>query len=102
MPSSTKRVKIITSPADERILGGITREAVLELARKEGTKIILRPFSVKEAKEAKEAFLMSTTSNVLPVTRIDGEKIGTGKLGGSRSVCWAFTREHIYRQTGKR
>jgi D-alanine transaminase len=97
----TAKGEIITSPADMRILGGITREVVLELARKEGLKVMLRPFSVKEAMKAEEAFLMSTTSNVLPVTRIDGEKIGSGRPGKTTLRLLALYREHISRETGK-
>ncbi len=98
----TAKGEITTSPTDQHILGGITREVMLELARKEGIKILLKPFSVKEAEAAEEAFLMSTTSNILPVTCIDGTKIGSGRPGKITLRLLELYHEHIYRQTGKR
>jgi D-alanine transaminase len=54
---------------------------VLELAKRDGIALIERPFSLEEAKAAKEAFLTSTTSNVMPVIEIDGSPIGNGHPG---------------------
>lgn len=76
-----KQGTLITHPADVNILGGVTRETVLKLARKAGVKISERPFALKEALAADEAFITSTTSAVLPVTQLDGKKIGGGKPG---------------------
>jgi D-alanine transaminase len=73
--------RIITRPLGPEILGGVTRSVVLELARAAGIEVIERPFSVQEALEAREAFLTSTTSLVLPVTEIDGRAIGNGRPG---------------------
>ena len=40
-----------------------------------------RPFTVAEAKQAREAFLTSATNIVMPVVRIDGRPIGNGPRG---------------------
>ena len=40
-----------------------------------------RPFTVSELKAAREAFLTSTSSHVLPVTSVDGAQIGDGRPG---------------------
>jgi D-alanine transaminase len=72
---------VLTHPADHRILGGITREVVLKVARASGVKIAERPFSVKDVLAAREAFLTSTTAAVLPVVSVDGRKIGNGRPG---------------------
>lgn len=93
--------EIITYPADEHILGGITRIVVLDLARRAGIKIIERPFSVSEARKAKEAFITGTTANVLPVTQIDEVVIGNGKPGEVTLNLLEMYYKHIYRQTGK-
>jgi len=98
----TAKGEVITHPLNESILGGVTRNVVVELARKAGIKITERPFSLKEALVAKEAFLTSTTSNVLPVVRIDGKAVGDGKPGLVTRKLLALYHEHIYRQTGKR
>jgi D-alanine transaminase len=72
---------IVTRPAEEAILNGVTRLAVKRLAAAEGIAIEERPFSLAEAREAKEAFLTSTTSLVLPVVRIDSQPVADGKPG---------------------
>jgi len=98
----TRTGEIITHPLNESILGGVTRDVVLTLARKAKMKVTERPFSLKEAKAAGEAFLTSTTSNVLPVVKIDGAPIGTGRPGPVTLKLLALYHEHIFRQTGKR
>ncbi len=70
-----------TRPLGPQILGGVTRDVVLELARAEGLPVVERAFDVAEALAAREAFLTSTTSLVLPVTTIDGRPIANGAPG---------------------
>jgi D-alanine transaminase len=93
--------EVITHPANQNILGGITRDVMIKLACKNNIKVIERPFSLKEAKAAKEAFLTSTTSNVLPVTRIDNAAVGNGKPGPVTLKLLKLFYEHIYEETGK-
>jgi D-alanine transaminase len=77
----TKQGVLVTHPAGPEILNGITRLGVLEAAKKQGLKIEERPFTVEEATQAKEAFISSTTSHVLPVVSIDGQPVGNGHPG---------------------
>jgi len=72
---------VVTRAADSAILNGVTRLAVLDIIKREGYRLDERPFTVEEAKMAREAFLTSTTSDVLPVIRIDGAPVGDGKPG---------------------
>ena len=96
----SKKGEIITHPVNNNILSGITRLVVLELARKNGFKVIERAFNLKEAKEASEAFLTSTTSNVLPIVSIEGKKIGTGKPAEVSIKLLELYYKHIKQQTG--
>lgn len=74
--------ELVTRSADENaILNGITRLAVLDVAKAAKVKLVQRPFSVAEALKAREAFLTSTTSFVKPVVEIDGRKVGDGEAG---------------------
>ena len=73
--------ELVTRKTDNNILAGITRHTLKALADKMQLKLVERPFSLAEAKRAKEAFITSATSFVTPVVRIDGEKIGDGKPG---------------------
>lgn len=72
---------LLTHPADGSVLGGVTRANVIELARRQGIEVGERPFTLAEALAAREAFVTGTTITVLPVTRIDGEKVGEGRPG---------------------
>ena len=72
---------VVTHPADHAILNGVTRLALIDLIRREGCQLDERAFTVADAKAAREAFLTSTTADVLPVVRIDGSPIGNGHPG---------------------
>ncbi len=73
--------RIVTRPLGPEILGGITRAAILDVARELQIGVDERLFSVAEAAAADEAFLTSTTALVLPVTRIDDSTVGSGGCG---------------------
>lgn len=77
----TKDGKIVTRPATNAILSGITRQSVIRLAKANNLKFEERPFTVAEAKAAREAWITSATSFVLPVTQIDDKIVGNGKAG---------------------
>jgi len=77
----TANNELITRPADQAILRGITRTTLIDLIEKEGLTLVERPFSVKEAKSAKEAFVTSATNLVMPVTQIDDTIISDGQPG---------------------
>ncbi len=72
---------IVTRDLSSSILAGITRKAVLDCARQLQMKVEERPFTVEEAKAAKEAFVSSATTFVYPVVQIDDAVIGEGKAG---------------------
>ena len=72
---------VITRHLGNEILSGITRKAVLRLAKELQIKIEERPFSVDEAKTAQEAFVTSASTFVCPVVKIDDHVIGTGFPG---------------------
>lgn len=92
---------IITHPKDHHILGGVAREATLTLARDAGMSVHERPFTLAEAKAAREAFITSTSANVLPVTTIDGAPVGNGKPGPVTLRLMELFHHHIADQTGK-
>jgi D-alanine transaminase len=73
--------RLVTRELGPRILGGVTRSTLIELARGDGIEVRERAFSLEEAKAASEALLSSTSSLVLPVTRIDGRAVGGGGPG---------------------
>ena len=72
---------IVTHPANNKILRGITRDTIIKILKKNGFNIKEKPFNLIEAKNAKEAFLTSSTLSVLPVVKIDNYNIANGKPG---------------------
>lgn len=73
--------RIVTRENSRKILSGCTRHALLDLVRETGIELEERAFTVEEAYAAKEAFITSATNFVMPVTEIDGRKIGGGQVG---------------------
>lgn len=72
---------LITRHLGNEILAGITRRAVLKLAEEQRITIDERRFSIEEACRAKEAFITSATTFVMPVVSIDGTPIADGRPG---------------------
>jgi D-alanine transaminase len=77
----TKDGTIVTRQLSHALLPGITRKTVIRLAEEAQLRVEERAFSVEEALDAQEAFLTSATSLVLPVVKIDGKPVGSGKVG---------------------
>jgi D-alanine transaminase len=77
----TQDDKLITHPANNEILNGITRIALIKLLKEAGVTLEERAFTVEEAKAAREAFITSSSNFVMPVTSIDGQPVGNGYSG---------------------
>ena len=73
--------KVVTRPADTGILRGITRTVLLDAIKAQGLVLEERPFTVEEAQAAREAFVTAASQIVMPVVRIDGRPVGSGKPG---------------------
>jgi len=86
--------KVITRPLSNDILPGCTRRALFRLAKEQGVQIEERLFTPEEAYEADEAFITSASQFVMPVTEIDGKRIGGGQPGPiSRKMRDLFLEE---------
>jgi branched-chain amino acid aminotransferase len=72
---------IITPPLEAGLLGGITRQKVMELGKAQGFDIKEQNFTVDTLKSANEVFITSSTREVLPVTQVDNQVIGLGVPG---------------------
>ena len=72
---------IVTRHLGHEILHGITRAAVLRLAREAQMVVEERPFTIAEAQGADEAFFTSASAFVMPVVAIDGAAVGQGTPG---------------------
>jgi D-alanine transaminase len=76
-----QRGTVVTAPEGARILSGVTRAVVLDLAREEDLPVQERFISQADLYGADEVFLTGTTVEVLGVVRIDGKVIGDGQPG---------------------
>lgn len=72
---------VITRQLDNRLLGGVTRATLLDVLRANAIPVEERPFTIAEAKSANEAFVTSASATVMPVIRIDGSVVSSGRPG---------------------
>lgn len=93
--------EVQTHPANESILGGVTRDSVIRAAKKNGIKVKEKPFTLAEAKKAREAFFTSTTAGVMPVVQIDKKKISNGKPGEVTKKLIDVYDDYMKRKTGR-
>jgi len=76
-----KRGELFTPPIDAGILAGVTRNAVIELARAARIAVHEIPLTRHDVYVADECFLTGTAAEVIAVVKIDCRLIGTGKPG---------------------
>lgn len=72
---------IITPPKSERLLPGITRDLILELAGHNNIPYEEIPVDQTLLIQADEVWISSSTKELIPVTRLDGHTVGNGKPG---------------------
>jgi D-alanine transaminase len=93
---------ILTPPKDNLILPGITYDLVLELARANAVPVEVRPILASELFEADEVWLTSSSREVLPVTWIDGSRVGDGRPGATYTRMYRLFQDykaHARRET---
>jgi branched-chain amino acid aminotransferase len=73
--------RLLTPPTSLGCLTGITRQAVLDLARKLRIPAAEEAFTRYDVFTADEAFLSGTAAEVVPVVLVDGRPVGSGKPG---------------------
>jgi len=72
---------VLRTPPVERVLLGVTRASILELARDEGLEVMETSIAPDEIFEASEVFVTGTSAGVWAVESVDGHTIGTGQIG---------------------
>lgn len=77
-----RKGKLITPPATENVLEGITRDSIMELARRElGLQVVERPIDRSELYVCEELFLSGTAVGIAPVVRVDHRPVKDGAVG---------------------
>jgi D-alanine transaminase len=85
-----KNETLITPPADQHILNGITRSFILEQANSHNLEHIERDCSFTELCQADEVFITSSTVDLMPVVKVDDIAIGSGRPGPITQVVKNF------------
>lgn len=75
--------RLVTPPTFLGILEGVTRNTVMDLARKRNIPVEERVFTRYDVFVASEVFLTGTAAEIIPVVKVDGRVIGSGKPGNT-------------------
>ncbi len=73
--------RLLTPSVDSGILEGITRAVVLDLARRAGLRVVEDLIDLGEVDKSSELFLTSSTRGIVPIVRVAGKPVGTGRPG---------------------
>lgn len=73
--------RLRTRDTGANILRGITRKTLIEFAKTCQVEVVEEPFTLEDAKSAKEAFITAASVFLTPVIAIDGQPVGDGKPG---------------------
>jgi len=90
--------EVWTPPAHLGILQGVTREAVMELARRQGLPMLERVFTLYDVYTADECFLTGTGAEVGPVVEVDSRRIAAGTPGPITQRLIAAFRDLVMRE----
>ena len=83
-----------TAPKSNYILPGITRAFVLELCARNGISAREEPIFLHELLQADEMFLVGTTTEIVPIVKLDGQAVGDGRPGSvARQLYELFLAE---------
>ena len=91
----TKAGEVVTRAATNAILNGVTRLGVIRVIEQAGLRFVERAFSVDEAKQAREAFVTSTTAHITSVVRIDDSTVGDGMPGPLARELGKFYHRYV-------
>ena len=86
---------IRTHPTNHRILAGVTRAVVLDIARELGYAVREEEFAERDLPRADEVFLVGTTTDVMPIVRVNDSVIGDGRPGAAARRLHAALRARL-------
>jgi branched-chain amino acid aminotransferase len=83
------------STPDHGVLEGITRQTVINLSKELELEVNAKPISIEMLKSSDELFATSTAGGVMPITKVSGKKIGSGKVGNiTRQIHKLYWEKH--------
>ena len=90
-----ERDAVVTPPLSAGILPGVTRALVLALARRSGLTVREVAIPLIRLRRAREVFLTASTTEILPVIRVDDRTVGDGKPGAITRLLQARYARHV-------
>jgi D-alanine transaminase len=85
---------LLAPPKSHLMLPGITYDVVLELADKYQIPYEIREISEYDIRIADELLLTSSTKEIMPITLLDGKKVGSGKPGGIFAQLYQYYQNY--------
>ena len=81
---------VLAPPKSHLLLPGVTYDVVLDLAARHGQPCVVREIEDHELRSADELWMTSSTREVFPLTRLDGQPVGSGRPGpvGEQMHAW--------------
>ncbi|MGI9045020.1 MAG: aminotransferase class IV [Gemmatimonadaceae bacterium] len=70
-----------TAPLSNLILPGVTRDIVIEAALRDGIELVEEAVKANDLSRADEVFMTGTTTEVVPIVKLDGKPVGSGAPG---------------------
>lgn len=89
---------VLTPPLESGILGGISRGLLKEVLEKHRVPFEERPIPKEEFLSSDELFLTGTIKEIMPVSQIDGKKVGSGEPGPVTRNLMKLWREEVGRR----
>lgn len=94
-----KNNELLTHPATNLILKGITRQVILKICDEQQIAYREETFTIDDLLHADEVFMSSTTSEVTPIIQVDQQKIGNGMPGALTRQIQKYFDQEIEKQT---
>ena len=84
---------LLAPPKTQFMLPGITYDVILELAEAHGQPLQVREIAEAELRAADEVWMTSSTKEILAITRLDGQPVGTGRPGPYGEQMWQWYQD---------
>ncbi len=92
---------VLKTPPLGAVLAGITRDAIMTIARDKGIEVVEQAFTRDELYTADEAFLTGTAAEVTPIREVDDRMVGTGSRGAITKTLQASFFDAAHGRDGK-
>lgn len=84
---------LLAPPKTQLMLPGITYDVIIELAGTHGQPLEIREITERELRAADEVWMTSSTKEILAITTLDGQAVGTGKPGPCGEKMWQWYQD---------